>query len=151
MVRAERAPVRARRQLAASALDELVAWQSEFPLEFDPGTQSRYGNSGYAVLARVVEVAAQVSFPTFLRESLLAPVGMPATEEVGADEERRGNARGYLFGPPPTHRIALPRRDYSFAIGSGSLRATADDLLAWLRAVDAKWPVDVGRTPWPGS
>jgi CubicO group peptidase (beta-lactamase class C family) len=135
------------------ALDDLVAWQSEFPLEFDPGTQSRYGNSGYAVLARVVEVVAEASFPTFLRENLLAPLGMQATEEVGPDEEHDGyaggHARGYVFGPLPTRRIGVPRRDYSFAIGSGSLRATADDLLAWLCAVDAKRPVDVGRTPWP--
>lgn len=131
------------------ALEELVAWQSEFPLEFGPGTQSRYGNSGYAVLARVIEIVSEESFPAFLRENLFAPLGMQSTEEVGADEEHAGHARGYLFGPPPSRRIAVPRRDYSFAMGSGSLRATADDLLQWLRAVDAEHPVDVDREPWP--
>src|SRR6185436_14405679 len=34
-------------------------------------------------------------------------------------------------------------RDWSYAVGSGALEATADDLLRWMRALDARRPVDL--------
>lgn len=128
------------------SLEELVRWQSTFPLEYDPGTDDRYVNSGYAVLARVVEVVSGQTFPTFVRENLLEPLGMNATGEV--DASYRG-ARGTVPGPPPAGRRPVPDRDWSYSMGSGSMASTADDLLRWLRAVEAKTLVDVQRTRWP--
>ncbi len=127
-------------------LEELVQWQSEFPLEFEPGSTSVYGNSGYALLAHVVEVVSGQDFPDFVRANLLEPLGMSATGEVGTAGPV---ARGYVFAPTASGRARVPARDYSYALGSGSMQGTVDDLLAWLRAVDAQTLVDVQRTAWP--
>jgi hypothetical protein len=97
-------------------------------------------------LALVVERVSGAPLPDFVRTNLLEPLGMGVTGEIGSPYP---GARGHLFGPPPTQRLATPPRDYRYAMGSGSMSSTADDLLRWLRAVDEKTLVDDQRTPWP--
>ncbi|MBT8399018.1 MAG: beta-lactamase family protein [Rhodothermia bacterium] len=46
---------------------------------FPPGSQYRYSNTGYAVLAMIVEKRSGMSFPEFLRENIFEPVGMNNT------------------------------------------------------------------------
>src|SRR5690606_21903126 len=46
---------------------------------FPPGSAYRYSNSGYALLALVVERASGRPFPAFLRENIFLPLGMDAT------------------------------------------------------------------------
>jgi len=46
---------------------------------FAPGSQYRYSNSGYAVLAMIVETVSGQSYASFLREQIFLPVGMTET------------------------------------------------------------------------
>ena len=46
---------------------------------FKPGTSYRYSNSGYALLALIVERASGKSFATFLHERIFTPLGMNNT------------------------------------------------------------------------
>ena len=46
------------------------------PLESDPGTKYAYSNFGYCMLGRVVEKIAGVSYERFVRENVLAPIGI---------------------------------------------------------------------------
>ena len=46
------------------------------PLEFPPGTKAVYDNSGYVILAHIVEAAGGGDFETFLRENFFKPLGM---------------------------------------------------------------------------
>ena len=43
---------------------------------FTPGTDYRYSNSGYAVLAMIVEEKSGLSFAEFLEENIFLPLGM---------------------------------------------------------------------------
>ena len=46
---------------------------------FEPGSQHRYSNSGYAVLAMIIEKISGLTFAEFLKENIFVPVGMNNT------------------------------------------------------------------------
>lgn len=116
-------------------LEELVRRIAARPALFEPGTDGGYSNAGYNVLARVVEVASGVPYDVFLRREIFEPLGMTGTGSYGDFEIVRGRAEGYLPGPPPEGVVNAPWSDIGFAIGSGSLYSTVDDLHRWARAV----------------
>ena len=53
---------------------KLLAQQKE--LEFTPGQKWKYSNSGYVILAQIVEKVSGKSFSRFLRENIFRPLGM---------------------------------------------------------------------------
>jgi CubicO group peptidase (beta-lactamase class C family) len=48
-------------------------------LEFEPGSESRYTNIGYMVLAAIIEQASGVSYPEYIRKNILTPLEMRST------------------------------------------------------------------------
>src|SRR5260370_30030626 len=65
------------------------------PLDFEPGKQSSYSNSGYALLALIIEKVSSKSYEQFLRERIFAPLKM---EHTGIWDDSRiitNRASGY--------------------------------------------------------
>jgi len=101
---------------------------------FKPGTSYRYSNSGYALLALIVERASGKSFAAFLRERIFIPLGMAHTvayEEGISTVPTR--ALGY------TMKVGRwTRKDQSVTsavLGDGGIYSSIDDLVRW----DAAW------------
>ena len=59
--------------------DVLTLLSREDRLNFAPGTQYRYSNSGYALLALIVGRASGQDFATFLQQRIFRPLGMAHT------------------------------------------------------------------------
>jgi len=101
---------------------------------FAPGSRFRYSNSGYALLALVVEKASGAAFPEFLRENVLAPAGMKRSAFFGR-EDRTAPDRAYGY----TKRSeGFDRTDQSLTssvAGDGGLYASVDDLAKWDQAL----------------
>jgi CubicO group peptidase (beta-lactamase class C family) len=97
---------------------------------FAPGTAYRYSNSGYALLALIVEAASDRGFAAFLRERIFMPLGMRDTvayEEGVSVVPRR--AFGYSH-----ERGAWVRTDQSATsavLGDGGIYSSIDDLAKW--------------------
>lgn len=70
-----------------------------FPLAFAPGTNRAYSNSGFSLLAAIVEKLSGRSYEQYLRENILEPAGMANTGYVLRTWNRRLVARGYNDGP----------------------------------------------------
>lgn len=62
-----------------TALAEVVEIIARSPLQFEPGSQWKYGNAGMSVLGRIVEVVSGVSYPDFLQTRFFDPLGMADT------------------------------------------------------------------------
>ena len=60
-------------------IDVLHLLETQDRLYFAPGTDYRYSNSGYALLALVVGKASGKDFATFLRDRIFQPLGMAHT------------------------------------------------------------------------
>jgi CubicO group peptidase (beta-lactamase class C family) len=102
-------------------------------LEFDPGSEYRYGNSGYSILGAIIEDVSGKSFAEFLRERITEPLGMQATGDMSAGVPDDGLAKGYEVGPNG-YRLAAPIYKPLFA--AGAMYASADDLLSYAQSLD---------------
>jgi len=117
------------KKVLPSKPEELMGLFRNLPLEFAPGKEGRYSNSGYIVLACVVEKVSGQSLPVFLHDRILGPAGL---HDTGSDTHRailRHRAAGYTLLPQ-----GLGNADYidmTVPIGGGSLYSTVGDLHRW--------------------
>lgn len=110
--------------------DVLRLLEQENETYFTPGTSYRYSNSGYALLALIVERASGQTFATFLRERIFRPLGMNDTVafENGISTVAH-RAYGHSF-----ENGAWTRTDQSVTsavLGDGGIYASIDDLAKW--------------------
>jgi N-acyl-D-amino-acid deacylase len=67
-------------------------WQR---LDFDPGARYAYSNFGYAVLGRLIEKVTGQPYERFVREKVLAPVGIERMRVGASDGSREGESTYY--------------------------------------------------------
>jgi CubicO group peptidase (beta-lactamase class C family) len=99
-------------------------------LNYAPGAAYSYTNTGYNLLAILVERVSGKTLPAFTRERIFVPLGMTSTQ--WRDDYRRivpNRAIGY------TQSDGAIRQDMPFenAYGNGGLLTTVGDLLRWNR------------------
>lgn len=100
------------------------------PLDFEPGTQYQYSNTGYVIAGLIVEKASGVPLLQFLRTRIFEPLGM--TSIVNVDQERLGlkDPTGYSrFALGPLRAATKEGKGWLFA--AGELAMTAQDLARW--------------------
>lgn len=108
---------------------ELLATFWAKPLEFEPGTQFRYSNSGYAVLGAVIERVAGLTYAQYMQRAVFAPAGLKRTT-VGDAEGLADRALGYVADAHGRFVPAFPA-DMSVPFAAGAIRSTALDLARW--------------------
>jgi CubicO group peptidase (beta-lactamase class C family) len=131
------------------SLGELAALLAKKPLDFEPGSKSNYSNSGYALLADVIEKAAGQRYAVFLRSRIFEPLGMADSGDLAASGLVENLATGYDpgFGP---FRLQRPVSvDPSWLVGSGSLYSTTSDLRRFAEANRSGKLVALDREPYP--
>ena len=69
-------------------LDKYVKDVSNYPVEFEPGTEYLYGAS-YDILGRVIEIISGLSFYEFLNENIFLPIGLNNTKFFIDDDDRQ--------------------------------------------------------------
>jgi CubicO group peptidase (beta-lactamase class C family) len=122
-------------------LDAFARWISAFPLDHPPGSSSGYSNSGYNLLALIVERAAGVPYAAVLRDTLFRPLGMSSARAdfrpSAVPPGRRPRAAPELLGPPAP-------LEATWLLGSGSASASAMDLVRWAEDIAKRvadgWP-----------
>jgi CubicO group peptidase (beta-lactamase class C family) len=104
-------------------------------LKFAPGTRYAYSNTGYALLALLVERVSGQRFGDFLRARLYAPSGMAGAL---AHEEGRTvvpeRAYGYTVRGGAVRRT--DQSNTSATLGDGGVYASAADLARWDAAIE---------------
>lgn len=109
-------------------LMRLITRQRE--LNFAPGTAHTYSNTGYTLLAEVVERVTGEAFGPWMKSHVFDPLGMASTQ-VYDDHQRivPGRAYSYTQVDGGFQKAVL---SYSNA-GATSLFTTTEDLARWLR------------------
>lgn len=54
----------------------IITYMAGHPLDFDPGTKYAYSNFGYCLLGRVIEAVTGKTYEQFVKEEVLAPLGI---------------------------------------------------------------------------
>jgi CubicO group peptidase (beta-lactamase class C family) len=113
--------------------EQMVAGFRDLPLEFQPGEQFKYNNSGYFLLGVIIEKVAGRKYEEVLRDEIFKPLGM--------------NDSGYDWSEPLLSKRAsgYSRRDEGLVnarfldmqqpYSAGSLYSTVGDLLKWDQAL----------------
>jgi CubicO group peptidase (beta-lactamase class C family) len=97
---------------------------------FHPGTGYRYSNSGYALLALIVERASGKTFATFLRERIFQPLGM--NNSVAYEEGiSTVNNRAFGYTEKAGRWIRTDQNQTSAVLGDGGIYSSIDDLAKW--------------------
>jgi CubicO group peptidase (beta-lactamase class C family) len=105
-------------------------------LNFAPGAKYSYSNTGYAVLAQIVEAVSRQPFPAFLNSRIFKPLGMRNTV---AHVEGRDTVKRRAFGHSrtPTGWKRNDQSPTSAVLGDGGIYSNLNDLAKWLRAIDS--------------
>ena len=107
---------------------EIVDRWAKKPLDFAPGTQWQYSNTGYVVAGMIVEKAAGKPLLAYLQDKVFKPLGMKAIDQDLAIG--KGYPQGYhryALGPVRVEKPAA--RGWLFA--AGELAMSASDLAKW--------------------
>ena len=106
-------------------------------LDFEPGAEYSYSNSGYQLAAELVERVSGKKFGEFLGERIFKPLGM--TSSSWRENYRKlipGRAQGYSkSGPNGPWMLNMPIMN---VIGNGGMLTTVGDWLKWNAALDAR-------------
>ncbi len=101
-------------------------------LEFTPDQRYKYSNTGYAVLASVVEKISGLAFSEFMRQHVFSPLGMRNT---------------FVFNPKTVNPIRFQTTGYnknrtlahddflSGVVGDKGIFSTVEDMFKWDQAL----------------
>jgi len=113
--------------------DEVVAMLArQRALNFPPGSEHLYSNSGYFLLSVIVRRVTGGSLAAYAQEKIFGPLGMTETSFWLAPEKRDRLARLYRLDPGGLKDVSFPHADAPepFEAGGGGLISKADDYLA---------------------
>jgi CubicO group peptidase (beta-lactamase class C family) len=114
---------------------ELIQLASTQPLDFEPGTNVSYSDTGYVLLGFVINRVAGMFYGDFLQQRVFKPLGMNRTRIISDRDIVPDRASGYekadsgelynqTYVSPALNRTA-----------DGSLYSTVLDLMTWDRAL----------------
>jgi CubicO group peptidase (beta-lactamase class C family) len=128
--------------------DDMIALLAKYKPDtlFAPGSKWEYSNTGYALLASVIEKASGKKFGDYLRQNIFKPLGMDKTR-VFRRRYEKASLDNYAYGylqDPVTNKYLLPDSIPETATmvytldgiqGDGVVNSTTGDLLKWDRAL----------------
>ena len=105
-------------------------------LDFTPGSEYSYSNSGYNLAAIIVERVSKQKFPAFVEERLFKPLGMKSSS--WRDDYQRvvpGRAQAYSRQGNGPWRLNMP---FMNVYGNGGMLTTVGDWMKWNAMLDSQ-------------
>jgi CubicO group peptidase (beta-lactamase class C family) len=100
---------------------QILSWVEPLPLQFPPGAQFEYSNSGYAILGAIIEKVSGRSYGNFMQTTFFGPLGLNSTSYSPGTPI---STVGYAGQPVTANR--------SIAYSAGGITSTAADLGTWV-------------------
>lgn len=99
-------------------------------LNFIPGDEYLYCNTGYMLMVNIIENVTKEKFPQWMKTNVFEPLGMSNTYvEDRYDRIVPNNATSYYGAKGDFFRAV----EYWGYVGSGNVHSTTNDLLNWLQ------------------
>jgi CubicO group peptidase (beta-lactamase class C family) len=108
------------------------------PLLFTPGKGEQYSNTGFALLAAVIEQVSGRSYDVYVRDHILAPLGMKSTGLLLPRFDPKRLAHGYRNGNDMGDMLSKPHAaDGPFwnLRGNGGMLSTVGDMATFYHAL----------------
>jgi CubicO group peptidase (beta-lactamase class C family) len=113
---------------------ELLQYFIDEPVNFQPGTDWQYCNSGYVTLGIIIEQVSGMTYGEFIKENILEPLHMEHTSYDPYGNNFPNQAIGYddITTNPPL--LAFPLHP-TVPFSAGAIYSTVQDLYKWDRAL----------------
>ncbi|HUQ82096.1 MAG TPA: serine hydrolase domain-containing protein [Gemmatimonadaceae bacterium] len=127
--------------LAGWSFDDVISFDqiltlayAQRSLNFVPGAEYTYSNTGYNLLAEMVKRVSGKTFRQFTDERLFRPLGMTSSHFQDNHQEVVAN-RAYGYARRPDGTFSSVTNNLT-ALGSSSLFSTVEDLAKWVMNFD---------------
>jgi CubicO group peptidase (beta-lactamase class C family) len=112
---------------------ELIDVFKNEPMDFDPGEEWHYSNSGYILLGYIIEKVSGTSYADFIQENIFDKLGMQHSYYGSKTSLIPNRASGYQ--PTETGYRNADYLSMTLPYAAGSIMSTVDDLLLWNEAI----------------
>jgi D-alanyl-D-alanine carboxypeptidase len=110
--------------------DAILARWAKKPLDFAPGAQYQYSNTGYIIAGLIVEKAGGKPLMEVLEARIFRPLGMKSVLDIDRSRLTESDPTGYQrFGLGPLRPAPKEGKGWLFAMAE--LAMTAEDLARW--------------------
>ncbi|MEO0895197.1 MAG: serine hydrolase [Bacteroidota bacterium] len=109
---------------------EMIDYFKSENMDFAPGTQWKYNNSGYYILGHIIEKLSGKSYAEYIETEFFEPLGMKNSMYDNFSNIIKGRADGYFA---PNVNAAFLSNTQAYA--AGSLLSNSGDLFKWYTAV----------------
>lgn len=100
------------------------------PLDFAPGSQFNYSNTGYVVLASIIEKVSRLSFGEFLDKRIFIPLRMHNTAVYNGNITNN-MAIGYKLDIRTNSLVNNHTPDFFAVLGDGGIYSSINDFIKW--------------------
>lgn len=103
------------------------------PMEFAPGTQWNYNNSGYFLLGYIIEKVSGKTYPEYMEQQFFKPLGM--THSLYGSDEKIVKNRAGAYDKDDSTFVNAHTMSMSLPYAAGSIQSTVGDLFKWHQAL----------------
>jgi D-alanyl-D-alanine carboxypeptidase len=103
------------------------------PLEFAPGTDFKYNNSGYYLLGALIEKISGLAYAKFVEQRIFLPLDMNCSYYEGYELSLQRAAAGHTYCDGSF--VPCDPMSISQAYAAGALVSNVDDLARWENAI----------------
>ncbi len=104
------------------------------PLGYQPGTDYHYSNTGYTLLAIIIEKVSGIPYTNYLRQTFFEPLGMTHTGFYNDNWSSSLVANTYFNGKDQGKPSDWPG-PYWGVMGNGGVLSTVEDLYIWWQSL----------------
>ncbi|MEM1260414.1 MAG: serine hydrolase domain-containing protein [Bacteroidota bacterium] len=114
--------------MTREAILNILSNQKE--LDFEPGTNFSYNNSGYMLLAEIIERVSGSSFHDYLQTNIFEPLAMNATVLFEDNEKVIPKMASPYYFDGTSYKKGI--RNFKDIVGNTGIRTSIEDLSKWI-------------------
>jgi len=122
-----------------STRDQMIDAAMKFKLLFEPGARESYSNTGFSLLAAIIEIVSGKTYDEYVRDNIIKPLGLEhtgfllpkfASRDLAHGYDRTGADQGTMLSKP--HAADGP---YWNLRGNGGMLSTVGDMFEFYRVL----------------
>lgn len=115
-------------------IDEMIKVIAETQIYyFEPGEDYHYSNTGYQILAKIIEQVSGISYSDFITQELFIPNGLNETTAPWRGDDIQipePFIPGYLYGDSISD---VTQKNHSMNIAEGNIISSSADMVKWIK------------------
>lgn len=102
-------------------------------MDFSPGEEFKYNNSGYVLLGYILEKVTGLSYANFVEEQIFKELEMTASQYASHEDVIQNRASGYHNKEGYVNKRMI---SFTLPYSSGSLMSNVNDMFKWQEALE---------------